>query len=109
MSPERLPQSWEWARRTLELIGNGAIQQHGIVHVEDHLTTLLLRGDESLSNAIVARWLAPLQRLSKRTRQGLPDTLLAWLAHQRSFTAAAADLHVHPHAIPHRQAARALR
>lgn len=99
---EQLSQSWEWARRALDLIGDGTIAQRGIVPVEDHFTTIFLHGDAQLGRALAARWLAPLEQVGERSRQALPETLLAWLAYDRSFTSAAQALHVHPHTIRYR-------
>lgn len=102
VSPDKVPQSWDWSRRTLELIDGGTIDQGGVVRVEQHLATIFLRGDESLGGELAARWLAPLERLSERSRQELPETLLAWLAHERNFAAAADDLNLHPHTVRYR-------
>lgn len=100
--PEHLPHSWEWARRTLKLMQSGVIKQHGIVPVEHYLATIFLRGDESLSGELAARWLAPLGRLGGRVSRDLPETLLAWLAHNCNFTSAAAELNLHPHTVRYR-------
>lgn len=94
--------SWRWACRTLRLIDSGTIAQRGVVRAEDHLAALFLHGDERLADALAERWLAPLQRLSERSRHELPETLLSWLAHQCNFGLAAADLHLHPHTVRYR-------
>lgn len=102
VSPEETAISWGWARRTLRLMQSGAISQRGIVRSEDHLAALLLHGDERLATAIAARWLAPLQDLSDRSRRDLSQTLLAWLAHHGNLPHAAADLYVHPQTVRYR-------
>lgn len=100
--PEGIPPSWQWAQRTLRLMDASVIEAHGIVRAEDHLASLLLHGDESVASALSTRWLAPFQQLSERSRNELPETLLAWLAHNRNFPSAAAALHVHPHTVRYR-------
>ncbi len=102
VSPDETACSWEWAHRALELIESRAIDQRGIVRAEAHLGTILLHRDETLARALATRWLAPLERLSDRSRRQLPETLLAWLSHQGDITHAAEDLYVHPQTVRYR-------
>lgn len=94
--------SWEWARRALRLMQTGLLDQRGLIRAEDHLATLLLHGDERLAGEFVERWLAPLQTLSERSRQGLPQTLLTWLSHHQNYVQTAAALHLHAHTVRYR-------
>ncbi len=102
VAPNSTAQSWEWARRALQLVHSGAIERRGLVHAEEHLATILLNGDEQLVGALSTRRLAPLMGLSARHGQGLPETLLAWLCHHGDADAAARDLHVHPNTVRYR-------
>ncbi len=102
VSPDDAPQTWQWARQTLELIERGAIPERGIVRVEAHLGTILLHTNEELASALATRRLAPLRILPHRSRTELSETLLAWLTHHGDANRAATDLHVHPQTVRYR-------
>jgi DNA-binding PucR family transcriptional regulator len=74
----------------------------GVVHVEDHLATLILRADEGLAKSLVGKRLRPLLELPDADRERLLETLRAWLDHQRHTPAVAAELHVHPQTVRYR-------
>jgi hypothetical protein len=96
------PQTWQWARRVLELMESGVIRERGMISVEAHLATILIHENEDLASALVTRSLAPLQGQSERYRRELPETLLAWLTHHGDVSSAAVDLHVHPQTVRYR-------
>jgi hypothetical protein len=102
VSPGEAAQTWQWARRALELMERGVIREHGIVRVEDHLATILIHENEDLAGALARRSLAPLESQSGRFQRELPETLLAWLTHHGDVRRAAEDLHVHPQTVRYR-------
>ncbi|MCF6523853.1 CdaR family transcriptional regulator [Streptomyces sp. JJ36] len=95
--------SVRWARRLLEITPpEGGAQQGGrVVTVDDHLSLLLLLQDESLTEALSSRWLAPLGDLTPRQSERLEATLLAWLEGGGAPEAAKA-LRVHPQTVRYR-------
>jgi hypothetical protein len=99
--------SLRWARRLLEIVpqqgGGGADGQRepNVLFVDDHLTRLLLLQDESLTRALSARWLPPLDGLTPRQSERLEVTLLAWLE-SGGAPEAAKTLQVHPQTVRYR-------
>src|SRR5205823_8423494 len=67
------------ARRLLSLLPSRSGPEPRIVFADDHLSTLMLLQDETLANALAARWLRPLAGLTPRQSERLEVTLLAWL------------------------------
>jgi hypothetical protein len=93
------------ARRASEvhrLMSAGVIASEGLVHAQDHLTTLLLEHDPSLLAELAEQRLAPLTDASPAARGRLLDTLRAWLEHHGSVPEVARALHVHPQTVRYR-------
>jgi len=78
------------------------VESAGLVHAEDHLTTLLLAHDPSLIAELADRRLAPLADATPAQRERLLDTLGAWLLHQGSVPDVARAIHVHPQTVRYR-------
>ncbi|MDK1473317.1 helix-turn-helix domain-containing protein [Streptomyces sp. 549] len=93
--------SLNWARRLLALSPSRPGSAPDVVFVDDHLTLLLLLQDESLSRALTARWLTPLDDLTPRQSERLEVTLLAWLE-GGGAPEAARTLQVHPQTVRYR-------
>lgn len=74
----------------------------GAVRAEDHRAALLLRADPELVAEMAERRLAPLAGQSELSRRRLTSTLLAWLRHDGSVPAAAAELDVHAQTVRYR-------
>ncbi|MEV5437626.1 helix-turn-helix domain-containing protein [Streptomyces sp. NPDC052682] len=95
-------QSLRWATRALGLMGRGVLPRQGVVHCADHLSTLLLHGDEPLLGRLRAEALAPLDTVSAGQRARLAETLLAWLLSGSNVPDVAARLHIHPQTVRYR-------
>lgn len=95
-------QSLRWATRALGLMGRGVLPGQGVVRCADHLSTLLLHGDEPLLARLEARVLAPLDAVSEGQRPRLAETLLAWLLCGSNVPDVATRLHVHPQTVRYR-------
>jgi hypothetical protein len=95
-------QSLHWATRALGLMGRGILPRQGVVRCADHLSTLLLHGDEPLLAQLAARVLAPLDTVSEGQRARLAETLLAWLLSGSNVPDVATRLHVHPQTVRYR-------
>ncbi|MEU0075657.1 helix-turn-helix domain-containing protein [Streptomyces sp. NPDC006332] len=96
------PRSLRWASRALGLMGRGILPRQGVVRCDDHLSTLLLYGDEPLLAQVQARVLTPLDSVSAGQRPRLAETLLAWLLSGSNVPDVAARLHVHPQTVRYR-------
>ncbi|MFI5675382.1 PucR family transcriptional regulator [Streptomyces cellulosae] len=94
--------SLHWAARALGLMGRGILPRQGVVRCADHLSTLLLYGDEALLAQVRARVLGPLDTVSAGQRPRLAETLLAWLLSGSNVPDVAARLHVHPQTVRYR-------
>ncbi|MEU5636312.1 PucR family transcriptional regulator [Streptomyces rishiriensis] len=94
--------SLHWATRALGLMGRGVLPRQGVVRCADHLSTLLLHGDEPLLAQLESRVLVPLDTVSEGQRPRLAETLLAWLLSGSNVPAVAARLHVHPQTVRYR-------
>ncbi|WP_037681542.1 PucR family transcriptional regulator [Streptomyces cellulosae] len=94
--------SLHWAARALGLMGRGILPRQGVVRCADHLSTLLLYGDEALLAQVQARVLGPLDTVSAGQRPRLAETLLAWLLSGSNVPDVAARLHVHPQTVRYR-------
>jgi hypothetical protein len=94
--------SLHWAARALGLMGRGLLPRQGVVRCADHLSTLLLYGDEPLLGQLQARVLSPLDSVSAGQRPRLAETLLAWLLSGSNVPDVAARLHVHPQTVRYR-------
>jgi DNA-binding PucR family transcriptional regulator len=73
-----------------------------VVRCADHLSTLLLYGDEPLLERLQARVLAPLDTVSVGQRDRLAETLLAWLLSGSNVPDVATRLHIHPQTVRYR-------
>ncbi|WP_419999298.1 PucR family transcriptional regulator [Streptomyces boninensis] len=93
--------SVRWASRLLELgPGDGAGEERVLV-VDEYLSELLMLQDESLTRALAARWLQPLDELTPRQSARFERTLLAWLE-GGGVPEAAKILEVHPQTVRYR-------
>jgi uncharacterized protein (UPF0147 family) len=90
--------SLRWARRALALVEPDST----VVSCADHLSTLLLLGDEPLVRQLVARALAPLDGLTAKQRRRMLDTLAEWVRTRGSAPEIAANLAVHPQTVRYR-------
>ena len=95
-------QSLRWAARALRLMGRGILPRQGVVRCTDHLSTLLLHGDEPLLAQLETRVLAPLDTATEGQRPRLAETLLAWLLSGSNVPDVAARLHIHPQTVRYR-------
>ncbi|WP_039934443.1 PucR family transcriptional regulator [Streptomyces viridochromogenes] len=95
-------QSLRFATRALGLMGRGILPRQGVVRCSDHLSTLLLYGDEPLLERLQARVLAPLDTVSVGQRERLAETLLAWLLSGSNVPDVAVRLHIHPQTVRYR-------
>jgi hypothetical protein len=95
-------QSLRLATRALGLMGRGVLPRQGVVRCADHLSTLLLYGDEPLLERLQARVLAPLDTVSAGQRDRLAETLLAWLLSGSNVPDVATRLHIHPQTVRYR-------
>lgn len=90
--------SLRWARQALPL----ADEDRPVVLCADHLSTLLLLGDEPLLRELVARALGPLDGLTAKQRRRMLDTLTAWVRTRGSAPEIASSLAVHPQTVRYR-------
>jgi hypothetical protein len=95
-------QSLRWATRALGLMGRGILPRQGVVRCADHLSTLLLHGDEPLLGRLRAGALTPLDSVSAGQRARLAETLLAWLLSGSNVPDVATRLHIHPQTVRYR-------
>jgi len=99
----RAGRSLRWARQVLALARRGAIRAgRGLIHSEEHQTSLLLLSDEELARVLSSVWLAPLNRLRPSQQDIIAETLLAWLQNAGNARLAASQLHVHPQTVRYR-------
>lgn len=96
------PVSFARARAALGLQRAGVLPAGQLVLASEHLLTLLLHRDPSLTAELTARCLTPLRELPPRARERLERTLLAWLRHRGNVPAAASELHVHRQTVRYR-------
>ncbi|MEU6378907.1 helix-turn-helix domain-containing protein [Streptomyces sp. NPDC046909] len=94
--------SLHWATRALGLMGRGILPRQGVVRCAEHLSTLLLHGDEPMLAQLRSRVLAPLDTVAEGARGRLAETLLAWLLSGSNVPDVAARLHVHPQTVRYR-------
>lgn len=96
------PHALRWARRLLELAGNGVVPNRPVLRCRDHLSSLLLLSDENLTQEIVHTRLAPLEKLKAKQQVRLAETLLAWLQTRGGAPEVAQRLQVHPQTVRYR-------
>jgi DNA-binding CsgD family transcriptional regulator len=102
VEPGGASRSLRWARRTLDLMHRGVIENDGIVWCGDHLSTIAIFQDPDLVTALADRLLTPLAGLREAQRELLAETLLAWLQLNMSANEVAGRLHIHPQTVRHR-------
>lgn len=90
------------ARRCLDLVLRGVIDDSPLTWTEDHLATLCLLGDEFLISELRSRTLAPLARLTSKQRHRTAQTTLAWLETRGSVSDIAQRLGIHPQTVRYR-------
>ncbi|QNE73719.1 PucR family transcriptional regulator [Streptomyces finlayi] len=96
------PDSLRWARRVLELVDAGVIDDAPFVHCEDHLTTLWLLSDQALLDQLTERELAPVGGISTARRERLIETLSIWLDTRGTAAQMGELLGVHPQTVRYR-------
>nr|WSW65317.1 helix-turn-helix domain-containing protein [Streptomyces sp. NBC_00995] len=94
--------SLRWARRVLELIDGGVIDDAPVVLCEDHLVTLWLLSDPALLDQLAERELAPIAGISAARRDRLVETLRIWLDTRGTAAQMGALLDVHPQTVRYR-------
>ncbi|MCM2410447.1 MULTISPECIES: helix-turn-helix domain-containing protein [unclassified Streptomyces] len=94
--------SIRWARRVLELVDSGIIDDAPVVLCEDHLVTLWLLSDPALLDQLAQRELAPIAGISATRRDRLVETLRIWLDTRGTAAHMGALLDVHPQTVRYR-------
>ncbi|MFB7918787.1 helix-turn-helix domain-containing protein [Streptomyces sp. NPDC056061] len=94
--------SIRWARRVLELIDAGVVDEAPIVLCEDHLLTLWLLSDTALLDRLAQRELAPIAGISANRRERLIETLRIWLDTRGTAAQMGELLDVHPQTVRYR-------
>ncbi|MEI7030225.1 helix-turn-helix domain-containing protein [Streptomyces pratensis] len=95
-------ESIRWARRVLELVDTGVIEDAPLIHCEDHLTTLWLLSDPALLDQLARRELAAVSEISAARRERLIETLRIWLDTRGTAAQMGALLDVHPQTVRYR-------
>ncbi|MFF7231261.1 helix-turn-helix domain-containing protein [Streptomyces sioyaensis] len=101
VSPHEATASVRAASRLLDLACVHDGPEAGVVFVDDHLSSLLLLQDESLTHTLIARRLSPLAGLTPERCERLEATLLAWLSGMGAPEVAKA-LSIHPQTVRYR-------
>ncbi|MGC5341661.1 helix-turn-helix domain-containing protein [Streptomyces sp. DT171] len=94
--------SLRWARRVLEFVDAGVIDDAPVVHCDDHLITLWLLADPVLLDQLARRELAPVAGLSATRRERLVETLRIWLDTRGTAAHMGELLDVHPQTVRYR-------
>lgn len=100
--PQGVSRSWDLARGLLLAAKAGVVSGEGLLRAEDHLTDLLLAGSPQLTELLASRRLAPLEGLTKRAREKMRQTALAYVRHHGNAVAMAEELDVHPQTVRYR-------
>ncbi|PCG83751.1 hypothetical protein CIB93_22755 [Streptomyces sp. WZ.A104] len=95
-------ESVRWARRVLELVDSGVIDDAPLIHCEDHLITLWLLSDPALLDQLAQRELAAVAGISAGRRERLVETLRIWLDTRGTAAQMGALLDVHPQTVRYR-------
>lgn len=94
--------SIRWARRVLELVDTGVIDDAPFILCEDHLITLWLLSDPVLLDQLARRELAPIASISATRRERLVETLRIWLDTRGTAAHMGELLDVHPQTVRYR-------
>ncbi|MET8171398.1 PucR family transcriptional regulator [Streptomyces clavifer] len=94
--------SLRWARRVVELIDSGVVDDAPVVLCEDHLITLWLLSDPALLDQLAERELAPVAHISANRRERLTETLRIWLDTRGTAAQMGELLDVHPQTVRYR-------
>lgn len=94
--------SIRWARRVLELVDAGVIDDAPFILCEDHLITLWLLSDPVLLDQLAQRELAPVAGISATRRERLVETLRIWLDTRGTAAHMGELLDVHPQTVRYR-------
>ncbi|CAM5412204.1 hypothetical protein SBADM41S_07197 [Streptomyces badius] len=95
-------ESIRWARRVLELVDSGVIDDAPLIRCEDHLITLWLLSDPALLDQLAQRELAAIAGISATRRERLVETLRIWLDTRGTAAQMGALLDVHPQTVRYR-------
>ncbi|MFJ3929148.1 helix-turn-helix domain-containing protein [Streptomyces sp. NPDC090029] len=99
---ESAADSVRWARRLLELVDTGAVDDAPVLCCTDHLLTLWLLSDPALLEHLADRELAPLSGLTATRRNRLVETLRTWLQTRGTAARMGELLAVHPQTVRYR-------
>lgn len=99
---ESAAESLRLARTALALAKNGVIPKQRIIWAEQHLSAVLLHGDEALLDQLRRRWFGPLNALTPKQQERITTTLHAWLDAQGSVPDIAERLGVHTQTVRYR-------
>ncbi|MFD8689172.1 helix-turn-helix domain-containing protein [Streptomyces sp. NPDC059651] len=94
--------SIRWARRVLELVDAGVIDDAPVILCSDHLITLWLLSDPILLDQLAQRELAPIAGISTTRRERLIETLRIWLDTRGTAAHMGELLDVHPQTVRYR-------
>ncbi|MFI6863706.1 helix-turn-helix domain-containing protein [Streptomyces sp. NPDC050421] len=94
--------SIRWARRVLELVDAGVIDDAPFILCENHLITLWLLSDPVLLDQLAQRELAPVAGISATRRERLIETLRIWLDTRGTAAHMGELLDVHPQTVRYR-------
>ncbi|MFJ7057581.1 helix-turn-helix domain-containing protein [Streptomyces microflavus] len=94
--------SIRWARRVLELVDAGVIDDAPLIRCEDHLITLWLLSDPALLDQLAQRELAAVAGISATRRERLIETLRIWLDTRGTAAQMGELLDVHPQTVRYR-------
>ncbi|MFF9688674.1 helix-turn-helix domain-containing protein [Streptomyces sp. NPDC014623] len=94
--------SIRWARRVVELVESGVIEDAPLILCEDHLVTLWLLSDLALLDHLAERELAPVAGISATRRERLVETLRIWLDTRGTAAQMGELLDVHPQTVRYR-------
>ena len=94
--------SAHWARRTLDLVRRGVLDDRPVTHTADHLATHWLLLDRFLLAELSAKTLAPFAGLTAKQQVRLAETLLSWLEHNGNTPDIAHALGIHPQTVRYR-------
>ncbi|MEU0368749.1 helix-turn-helix domain-containing protein [Streptomyces sp. NPDC006283] len=94
--------SIRWARRLLDFIDSGIVEDTPLAFCADHMLSLWLLADPALLDRIAERELAPLAGLTPTRRSRLIETLRIWLDTRGTAAQMGELLEVHPQTVRYR-------